>query len=154
MATDSMPAKPATVVLTVSLVSAMLLFVWILIADPMIPDGLSCDHGDSEPCPDLLLATIRIVEEPNRDALSAICGDQRSDACALRRFRYDSAECTIHLWTKAPSSVLEHEMNHCRGWDHAGDTYADYRSPWHINRKGWLLRGMYLGRNIQRLSAH
>lgn len=129
-----------------ALVAAAILLAYLILVDPMGPGAQQCVKADHEPCADLLGARTRIVEHATLSSLHAVCGDERSDACALRSFSFSSAQCVIHLGPNTSALVLEHEKNHCRGWDHAGDSHAAYARPWTVNRDIWVVRAAYLPR--------
>jgi len=51
--------------------------------------------------------------------------------CAYVNF--DEMKCRIYLWLNA---VLEHELLHCKGYDHIGSTdLADYWEQWKKDKK-------------------
>jgi len=100
-----------------------------------------CEEAHQRPCEDLLQADIRVVVHRELSTLRAVCPHPESDACALRSASWSEAHCVIHQWAAASEAIYEHEMNHCRGWDHEGDTLVSYERPWHVNRGLWLARG-------------
>ena len=106
-------------------------------------DGSSqvCVGAHHSPCPDVLRAEISTVTHPDLDALRAACTLPEINACAMRIASWGEAQCVIHQLDSTPLEVFEHEMNHCRGWDHAGTTVEAYQTPWRLNRKLWLARG-------------
>jgi hypothetical protein len=113
----------------------------VLGGDPPI-----CEEADQRPCEDLLQADIRVVVHQELSTLRAVCPHPESDACALRSASWGEAYCVIHQWTAVPEAIYEHEMNHCRGWDHDDDSAESYHRPWHVNRGLWLARGAGLYR--------
>jgi hypothetical protein len=113
----------------------------VLGGDPPI-----CEEADQRPCEDLLQADIRVVVHQELSTLRAVCPHPESDACALRSASWGEAHCVIHQWTAVPEAIYEHEMNHCRGWDHDDDSAESYHRPWHVNRGLWLARGAGLYR--------
>lgn len=92
-----------------------------------------CPNAHQEECPDLLQANIRIRWHDAAADLSAVCGNSRSTACALRTATWQQVTCDIHARRGIDESVMRHELNHCRGWDHRGDTVNDYRAAWRPN---------------------
>ena len=108
----------------------------VLGGDPPI-----CEEAHQRPCEDLLQADIRVVVHQELSTLRAVCPHPESDACALRSASWGEAHCVIHQWTAVPEAIYEHEMNHCRGWDHDDDSAESYHRPWHVNRGLWLARG-------------
>ena len=113
----------------------------VLGGDPPI-----CEEADQRPCEDLLQADIRVVVHQELSTWRAVCPHPESDACALRSASWGEAHCVIHQWTAVPEAIYEHEMNHCRGWDHDDDSAESYHRPWHVNRGLWLARGAGLYR--------
>ena len=100
-----------------------------------------CAGADRSPCPDLLRAEVSVVIHEGIDSLWAACVLPEIDACAIRTASWGEAHCVIHQLASAPAQVFEHEMNHCRGWDHEGTGVAAYAQPWQVNRGLWLARG-------------
>lgn len=125
---------------TVAASLAVLLFAVILWFDPTGPGNLVCHQADRHPCDDLLGAETRVITHPTRASLEPVCGHSLSDACALRTFSFEASRCDVHILSSAPAAVLEHERNHCRGWDHADDSEDAYGRPWHVNRAAWVAR--------------
>lgn len=119
------------------------LLAYIGVVDPLGPGDQRCHQANEQPCVDALGADITIHYHQNAAIVADLCGDLRSDACALRTFSFGSASCDIHILTDTAHHVLEHELNHCRGWDHAGDTKEAYEAPWHLNRDAWVVRGTH-----------
>jgi len=113
----------------------------VLGGDPPI-----CEEAHQRPCEDLLQADIRVVVHEELSTLRAVCPHPESDACALRSASWGEAHCVIHQWAAVAEAIYEHEMNHCRGWDHDDDTAESYHRPWHVNRGLWLARGAGLYR--------
>lgn len=113
----------------------------VLGGDPPI-----CEEAHQRPCEDLLQADIRVVVHQELSTLRAVCPHPESDACALRSASWGEAHCVIHQWTAVAEAIYEHEMNHCRGWDHDDDSAESYHRPWHVNRGLWLARGAGLYR--------
>ena len=89
-----------------------------------------CVRASYDLCPDLLRAEIRINKHVSRSVVMSICGDERSNACAIRRARWQRATCEVHVLLPEDPSVLRHELNHCRGWEHQGDSHEAYQRPW------------------------
>ncbi|MDG1065188.1 MAG: hypothetical protein P8O91_03135 [Luminiphilus sp.] len=89
-----------------------------------------CVGGGHELCPDLLGATIRIKRYALPSMVAHICGDRRSNACAIRKARWQRVTCEVHVLTPEAPGVLQHELNHCRGWEHQGDSQEAYGQPW------------------------
>jgi len=127
-----------------ALLAALLL---ILLAAQFARQPLSqvCLNADRAPCPDILQAEIRIRYHDSKATLTSICGDVRSNACALRRVRWHQAVCDIHLLRPASAPLLNHEMNHCRGWEHSGDSPEAYARPWQLNEHLIRARGRLRG---------
>lgn len=126
------------------LLAALLL---ILLAAQTARQPLSqvCRNADRDACPDILQAEIRIRYHDSKATLTSICGDVRSNACALRRARWHQAVCDIHLLRPASAPLLNHEMNHCRGWEHSGDSPEAYARPWQLNEHLIRARGRHRG---------
>ncbi len=127
----------------IAVVFSCALLVYMGVMDPSGPGDRHCQQAHMKPCVDTLGADISIHYHQNASTVSALCGDVRSNACALRTFSFGSASCDIHILESVAHDVLEHELNHCRGWDHAGDTKAAYAAPWHLNREAWVVRGSH-----------
>jgi len=94
------------------------------------PPLRGCLNADQRACPDLLEAQVRYRRHASRATLTPVCGSPRSNACALRRAHWQHVVCEIHLLNSVGDRVLNHELNHCRGWEHAGDTPEAYARPW------------------------
>lgn len=94
---------------------------------------ISCEQANIRPCADYLRAAVKYYRHSSRSSLAEVCGNNRSNACALRRVRWGKTECDIHIADTTPDSVIEHELNHCRGWDHQADSVVAYNQPWHLN---------------------
>ena len=120
------------------ILSAVLLAAWV--GQP--PRLKVCFHADRLPCPDLLRAEVRLRYHDSRATLTPFCTDGRSNGCALRRARWNKAVCEVHLLLPASEALLNHEMNHCRGWEHGGDTRAAYAQPWTPNWRLVRSRGV------------
>ena len=129
------------VLICLPVTTAWLGSVRVLGGDPPI-----CEEADQRPCEDLLQADIRVVVHQELSTLRAVCPHPESDACALRSASWGEAHCVIHQWTAVPEAIYEHEMNHCRGWDHDDDSAESYHRPGHVNRGLWLARGAGLYR--------
>lgn len=114
---------------------------YVFILDPAGPGDMSCAHAHQAPCEDLLAPTIRVINHRDRASLLRYCPQPQNIACALRDISYASADCDIHILESAPEHILEHELNHCRGWEHDGDSLEAYLAPWHVNRRMWVARG-------------
>lgn len=100
-----------------------------------------CFRASHELCPDLLKAKIQINRHASRSMVASLCGDQRSNACAIRRARWQQVTCDVHVLSPEDPSVLQHELNHCRGWEHQGDTQEAYEQPWVPNWRLMQARG-------------
>ena len=107
-------------------------------------DGSSqvCMGAYHSPCPDVLNTEISTVTHPDLDSLRAACALPEINACAMRTASWGEAQCVIHQLDSTPAEVFEHEMNHCRGWDHLGSGVEAYRQPWRLNRALWLAKGV------------
>ena len=119
------------------------LLAYIAVVDPLGPGDQRCQRANVQPCVDALGADVKIHYHQDPAIVADLCGDLRSNACALRTFNFSSARCDVHILSDTAHHVLEHELNHCRGWDHAGDTTEAYEAPWHLNRDAWVVRGAY-----------
>lgn len=115
--------------------------VLLLIGLSHKPSSEICVAAGNELCPDLLKANIRITQYASQRAITSVCGDNRSNACAIRRARWQRVTCEVHVLTPVDSDVLQHEMNHCRGWEHQGDSPAAYAQPWVPNWRLVKARG-------------
>ena len=93
--------------------------------------------------PDLLKAKIRITQYASQSTITSVCGDNRSNACAIRRARWQRVTCEVYVLMPVDSGVLQHEMNHCRGWEHRGDSPAEYAQPWVPNWRLVKARGSF-----------
>ena len=100
-----------------------------------------CLRASVELCPDLLKADIRIRKHTSPSVVMGICGDERSYACAIRRARWQRVTCEVHVLLPEDPSVLRHELNHCRGWEHQGDSKEAYEQPWIPNLRLVRTRG-------------
>jgi len=50
-------------------------------------------------------------------------------ACA--NVDFDTMTCDIYFPIGEAQSVMDHELKHCQGWDHAGSTeFKDYWEKW------------------------
>lgn len=108
------------------LVTAMALFS----PDPTLR---GCLHANQRKCPDLLRAQIRFRRHDSKATLTPICGSPRSNACAIRQAHWQRVVCEVHLLDAVGEEVIEHELNHCRGWEHGEDTPESYLQPWTPN---------------------
>lgn len=100
-----------------------------------------CLRASVELCPDLLKADIRIRKHTSPSVVMGICGDERSNACAIRWARWQRVTCEVHVLLPEDPSVLRHELNHCRGWEHQGDSKEAYEQPWIPNLRLVRTRG-------------
>ena len=114
----------------------LVVLAWARDQQPVMPEA--CHDAHRLPCPDLLGADVRIRYHDSKVTLTPLCGDVRSTGCALRSVRWREAVCDVHLLQPASELLLLHEMNHCRGWEHDGDSQAAYARPWLPN--GRLIR--------------
>ena len=114
----------------------LVVLAWAWDQQPVMPEA--CHDAHRLPCPDLLGADVRIRYHDSKATLTPLCGDVRSTGCALRSVRWREAVCDVHLLQPASELLLLHEMNHCRGWEHDGDSQAAYARPWLPN--GRLIR--------------
>ena len=124
-------------------VLSLALLAYIIIVDPAGPGNQFCEQANTQPCADMLAADTSVHYHQEATTLTSVCQNVRSDACALRTFSFGSARCDIHILAGAGEAVLEHERNHCRGWDHADDSPEAYAAPWHLNRDAWVVRGSH-----------
>ena len=124
---------------------AVLLLILLVAQFKQQPLPQVCLQADRHPCPDLLQAEIHIRYHDSKAAVTSICGDERSNACALRRARWHQAVCDIHLLKPASEALLNHELNHCRGWEHRGDSPEAYARPWELNERLVRARGRLRG---------
>lgn len=93
-----------------------------------------CLGADRHACDDLLEAEVFFKQVPSKKLIDR-CGF-RAEACAV--VDITNRVCTIYYATKSIDAyVLEHEMNHCRGWFHRGESKHDYRNPW-VDYKTYL----------------
>lgn len=101
-----------------------------------------CLDAHQSPCPDVLRAEVFTVTHYDLDSLRAACALPEINACAMRTASWGEAKCVIHQLDSTPAEVFEHEMNHCRGWDHVGPGFDAYKQPWRLNRALWLAKGV------------
>lgn len=87
----------------------------------------TCERADRNACADLLGAEITF-SKVGEETFEQKCGEL-SDACAV--VSITNRTCVIYYKTRALDKyVLEHELNHCRGWFHKGNNKRAYRNPW------------------------
>lgn len=103
---------------------------------------LVCIDAHLSPCADVLGAEVSTVIHDDLDSLRAACALPEINACAMRTASWGEAKCVIHQLDSTPAEVFEHEMNHCRGWDHVGLGIDAYAQPWRLNRALWLAKGV------------
>ena len=105
----------------IALTAAVLLFVVL----PAQAD--TCERADRNSCEDLLTVEVTF-SKVGEDTFEKKCG-KLSDACAV--VSITNRTCVIYYKTRSIDKyVLEHEMNHCRGWFHLGNSKSAYRRPW------------------------
>lgn len=93
-----------------------------------------CLRADRNACVDLLNADVTF-SKVGEGTFEKHCGEL-SDACAV--VNISKRQCTIYYKTRSIDKyVLEHELNHCRGWFHKGNSKKAYRNPW-VDYKTYL----------------
>ena len=111
-------------------------FVWFIVTLVVLVNLLvivpsasaaECTNADTAACEDLIGAEVTF-EKLNSRTFDKIC-NPAADACATLNVRRKT--CTIYYKVRMPSSaVVEHELNHCRGWFHRGDNKRAHAKPW------------------------
>ncbi len=98
-------------------------------------EGAICQDAHLKLCPDLIEAETVVRTIDNIKQLQEICKDPQSNACAIRSVRWERADCIIYIQPNANSAILNHENNHCRGWEHVQDSPEAYYEDWVPNHR-------------------
>ena len=111
-------------------------FVWLIVSLVVLVNlcvivpaasAAECINARYEACEYLLGAEV-FFERVTADRFIELCGPE-ADACA--KVSITRRVCTIYYAHHVlDAHVVEHEMNHCRGWFHIGETKSAYRRPW------------------------
>ena len=96
---------------------------------------VGCAANDYTRLPPADFPALQITTIQDDEAVSNLCPQSllaQSFACATLFF--DRLECRVVLPTYPPDWVRGHETDHCRGYDHIGDTTL--RDAWEAHKKG------------------
>ena len=97
---------------------------WMYTADA---SAAQCKNAHRFECPAFIDVEVE-VKKVDKKTFKTFC-DHKAEACA--NLRPASKSCVIyHYIDKVPRDILKHEMNHCRGWFHYGDTERAHSKPW------------------------
>ena len=90
----------------------------------------TCVRADRSACEDLIGAEV-FFERVSRHQFVEACGVHPDHVYACARLNISRRQCTIYYTTRwLDAHVVEHEMNHCRGWFHRGNTERAHQRPW------------------------
>lgn len=102
----------------------MLVNLFVLVPASVADECLNA-HRDA--CEDLSGAEVTF-KKVGHITFSKVCSNGAS-ACAV--VNISAKECTIYYKTRTiDATLLNHELNHCRGWFHVGHGKKAYRRPW------------------------
>jgi hypothetical protein len=109
----------------VAFIMALVVFVMIFVVVPA--EATECTDAHVSACKDLVGAEITF-EKVSNTKYKSVCGDN-TRACAT--LNVTTKQCTIYYRTRMlEQEILNHEMNHCRGWFHRSDREVTYSRPW------------------------
>ena len=83
----------------------------------------TCD-GSEVVCEPLVSPEIEVIKVGN---VARYCG-LGAEGCAKLTAGFKT--CTIYIELRAKKGTLEHEMNHCYGWQHSGHGRRNHMKPW------------------------
>ena len=87
----------------------------------------ACLNAHHDACEDLLDAEV-FFERVTAKRFIEICGPE-AEACS--HVSITSKVCTIYYANRVlDQRTVAHELNHCRGWFHLGNSKSAYRRPW------------------------
>ena len=106
-------------------IMALIALVLLFVVAPA--EATECTNAHKTPCPDLVGAEVTF-KKIGQTRYESVCGDD-THACAV--LNVTQKQCTIYYRTRfLEQEVIEHELNHCRGWFHPSDRKATYSRPW------------------------
>lgn len=106
--------------------AAMVFGLFFLINQGVTAQESSC-RGDRVDCPDLLNLPIEHYEWQSESSVMAQCGSFATACAKVMGDNNGLTRCVIHTLRYPQKKVLQHEMNHCRGWTHERQ---NYRRAW------------------------
>lgn len=106
--------------------STVLFGALFLINQEVTARELTC-RGDREDCQDLLNLPIEHYEWGQETAVAAQCGGFMAACAKIMANSEGMTRCVIHTLRYPSKKIMQHEMNHCRGWSHVRDLHA---RPW------------------------
>lgn len=87
----------------------------------------TCENAHRDACEDLIGAEVTF-EKVGHITFSKVCSNNAA-ACAV--VNISAKQCTIYYKTRTiDATLLNHELNHCRGWFHKGHGKKANRRPW------------------------
>jgi hypothetical protein len=90
-------------------------------------EAVECHGAHISACEDLVGAEVTF-KQVGTTSFQEVCGKD-VDACAV--LNVTRKQCTIYYRTRyLEKKVLDHEMNHCRGWFHKQNRASKYNRPW------------------------
>lgn len=90
----------------------------------------TCRNADKLACEDLIGAEVFFEKVPAK-RFKEVCGSDPREADACARLNISRRQCTIYYSTRTlDEHVVNHEMNHCRGWFHKGDSERAHKRAW------------------------
>jgi hypothetical protein len=105
----------------------MTLVVLVMLFVVMPAKADECVGAHNVACEDRIGAEVTF-ERIGSTQFIDICGFD-VDACAV--LNVTKKQCTIYYRTRyLEDYIVEHELNHCRGWFHIGDHSKAYKKPW------------------------
>lgn len=109
----------------VAFILALVVFVMAFVVVPA--EAAECTNAYETACEDLVGADV-VFKKVRKTKFRRMCG-LRAEACAV--LNVTQKQCTIYYHTRfIDSEIVNHELNHCRGWFHQSDDQATYSQPW------------------------
>ena len=94
-----------------------------------------CSTIDFDRAPPADWPDLRVKTYPLENVSKYCSGGLLQIAVACTILRFDLGECHIVLQIDAPNWVLQHELAHCAGYDHPGETGAVDQHQAHKERR-------------------
>lgn len=105
----------------------MVLVVFVMTFVVMPAEAAECSNAHETACEDLIGAEVTF-EQVRKTEFRKTCGVQ-AEACAV--LNVTTKQCIIYYYTRfLDSHIVDHELNHCRGWFHQSDDRSTYSRPW------------------------
>ena len=109
----------------VAFIMALVVFVMVFVVMPA--EAAECESAHLSACEDLIGAEVTF-KHVRKSEFRKVCG-LHADACAV--LNVTAKQCTIYYYTRfLDSDVVDHELNHCRGWFHLSNDRSTYSQPW------------------------